>query len=208
MKSNFKTAVLCGAAICGLTGQLTCQAQNATSNDDKKPATRATANTAPGQTDLVNFAALEAPATGPAKPPVEAATAAAESTSTASGATGAAASSNSTDATAVPSAVPMKSDAVIKELTDMKKQFSQLTQMEADMKARIGKLESELDTAKQTDDAEKDASELRTAETGESSSVVPGTQAATAPPPAAAPAPPEIDAQTTTKGEPFPGDWT
>jgi hypothetical protein len=208
MMSNFKTAVLCGAAICGLTGQLICQAQSATSNDDKKLATRAASNTAPGQKDLVNFAALEAPATGPAKPPVEAATAAAESTSTASGATGAAASSDSTDATAVPSAVPMKSDAVIKELTDMKKQFSQLTQMEADMKARIGKLESELDTAKQTDDAEKDASELRTAETGESSSVVPGTQAATAPPPAAAPAPPEIDAQTTTKGEPFPGDWT
>jgi hypothetical protein len=208
MIGNFKTAVLCGAAICGLTGQHICQAQSTTSNDDKKPATRAASTTAPGQTDLVNFAALEAPATGPAKQPVEAATAATESTSTASGASGAAASSNSTDATAVPSAVPLKSDAVIKELSDMKKQFSQLTQMESDMKARIGKLESELNADKQADDAEKDASELRSAETGDGSAVVPGTQAATAPPPAAAPAPPEIGAQTTTKGEPFEGDWT
>ncbi len=33
-------------------------------------------------------------------------------------------------------------------------------------------------------------------------------QAAAAPPAAAAPAPPEIDAQVTTAGEPFPGDWT
>ncbi len=39
--------------------------------------------------------------------------------------------------------------------------------------------------------------------TGESSSL----QGAT-PAPEAAPAPPEIDAQTTKKGEPFPGDWT
>ena len=33
-------------------------------------------------------------------------------------------------------------------------------------------------------------------------------QAAPAPPAAAAPATPELDAQVTTKGEPFPGDWT
>ena len=33
-------------------------------------------------------------------------------------------------------------------------------------------------------------------------------QDAAAPPATAAPAPPEISAQTTTKGEPFPGDWT
>jgi hypothetical protein len=208
MRSNFRTVVICGAVICGFTGQLTCQAQNATSNDDKKPATRAAANTAPGQTALANLAALEAPATGPGMQPIEAAAVATDSTSTASGASVAAASSNSTDAASVPAAIPMKSDAVIRELTDMKKQFSQLTQMEADMKARIGKLESELDTAKQADDAEKDASELRTAETGDSSSMAPATQAATAPAPAAAPAPPEIDAQVTTKGEPFPGDWT
>ena len=208
MRSNFRTVVICGAVICGFTGQLTCQTQNATSNDDKKPATRAAANTAPGKTALVNFAALEAPSTGPGIPPMEAAAVTTDSSSTASGASAAAASSSSTDAASVPAAVPMKSDAVIRELTDMKKQFSQLTQMEADMKARIGKLESELDTAKQADDAEKDAGELRTAETGDSSSMAPGTQAATAPAPAAAPAPPEIDAQITTKGEPFPGDWT
>jgi hypothetical protein len=208
MRSNFRTVVICGAVICGFTGQLTCQTQNATSNDDKKPATRAAANTAPGKTALVNFAALEAPSTGPGIPPMEAAAVTTDSSSTASGASAAAASSSSTDAALVPAAVPMKSDAVIRELTDMKKQFSQLTQMEADMKARIGKLESELDTAKQADDAEKDAGELRTAETGDSSSMAPGTQAATAPAPAAAPAPPEIDAQITTKGEPFPGDWT
>jgi TolA-binding protein len=205
MKSNFRTVIICGAAMCGLTGQLTCQAQNAKPNDDKKPATPAAANTALGQTAIVSFAALEAPATGPGIPPIDAATVTTASTAAASGASGAAAASNSTDATAVPAVVPMNRDAVIKELSDVKRQ---LTQMEADMKARIGKLESELNTDKQADDAEKDASELRSAEVGESSSMAPGTQAPTAPPPAAAPAPPEISAQVTTKGEPFEGDWT
>src|ERR1039457_155145 len=90
----------------------------------------------------------------------------------------------------------------------MKKQFAQ---MEAEMKARIGKLESELDTNPETGDsvsAEKDAIALRSAETGDTASALTYGQAAAAPAPAAAPAAPDIDAQVTTKGEPFPGDWT
>jgi len=193
--------------MCGLAGQLPCPGQNATWNDDKKPATRAAGTMAPGQTNLVNFAALEPPAAGLGIPLIEAAGVATDSTAAASGGSGTASPSTSTDTAAAPVAVPVKSDAVIKELSEMKKQFSQLTEMEAEMKARIGKLETELDTDKQTDDAEKDASELRSAEVGDSSGMAPGTQAPTTPPPAAAPAP-EIDAQITTKGEPFPGDWT
>jgi len=88
----------------------------------------------------------------------------------------------------------------------MKKQFAQ---MQDEMKARIEKLESELDRDAATGDsvsAEKDAGALRSAETGDTS--VSYGQAAAAPPPAATPAPPEITAETTTKSAPFPGDWT
>jgi hypothetical protein len=94
-------------------------------------------------------------------------------------------------------------DAVIKELADMKKQFVQLNQMQAEIKARMEKLESALggDDGKAAD-AEKDASALRSAE----SSSAPVSQ--TAPVVAATPPTPEIPAQVTTKGEPFPGDWT
>jgi|HubBroStandDraft_5_1064220.scaffolds.fasta_scaffold09067_3 hypothetical protein len=52
--------------------------------------------------------------------------------------------------------------------------------------------------------AEHDMIAGSTAATGSSSSL----DGQTAPPPVAAPTPPEINAQTTTKGEPFPGDWT
>jgi len=105
----------------------------------------------------------------------------------------------------------VKNDAVIKELGDMKKQFDQLTQLQALIKARMARLENELDTDDATGDsvsAEKDAGALRSAETGETSSDGSLTlgQAAAAPAPASATQ--ELDAQITTKGEPFPGDWT
>jgi hypothetical protein len=90
------------------------------------------------------------------------------------------------------SAATPNNDAVMKEL--------------AEMKARIAQLEAELK-------AGGDANALRTAEGtavsgGSSSSVTPIVPAAAVTTPAAAPAPPEINAQTTTKGEPFEGDWT
>jgi hypothetical protein len=106
--------------------------------------------------------------------------------------------------------VSLKNDAAIKELADMKKQFDQVTQMQAAIKARIGKLEAELDTDPATGDsvsAEKDASTLRSAEMGDTNGSMAVGQAAV-PPPAATAATPELDAQVTTKGEPFPGDWT
>jgi hypothetical protein len=89
-------------------------------------------------------------------------------------------------------AAPPDNDAIIKELMEMK--------------ARIARLEAELKAA-------SDANAIRTAEGtavsgGPSSSVAPAVSAAAAPSPAAAPAPPEFSAQTTTKGEPFEGDWT
>ena len=89
-------------------------------------------------------------------------------------------------------AAPTDSEAIIKELTEMK--------------ARIEQLESELK-------AVRDANALRAAEktavSGTSSSpVTPNTQAVAAPAPAAAPAPPEMRAEVTTKETPFPGDWT
>jgi hypothetical protein len=89
------------------------------------------------------------------------------------------------------SAAPADSEAIIKELTDMK--------------ARIEQLESELK-------AVRDANALRAAEKtavgGVPSTPAPTGQTASAPAPAAAPAPPEMRAEVTTKEAPFPGDWT
>ena len=90
------------------------------------------------------------------------------------------------------SAATPNNDAVIKELAEMK---ARITQLEAELKAG------------------GDANALRTAEGtavsgGSNSSVTPIVPAAAVTTPAAAPAPPEINAQTTTKGEPFEGDWT
>jgi len=104
--------------------------------------------------------------------------------------------------------VPVQSDAVVKELSDMKNQLGQMAAMEAAVKARMAKLENALETGGTVGmaaEAEKEASALRSAETGDS--VEPLGQAA-APPPAAAPAPPEISAERLTKETPFAGDWT
>jgi hypothetical protein len=107
------------------------------------------------------------------------------------------------DTATVPGSV--NHDAVAKELTEMKKQFLQLNQMQEAIKSRIEKLESTMDTDEyKTADAEKAATALRSAESGSSSSL--GQNAASAAPATASA--PEIPAQVTTKGEPFPGDWT
>jgi hypothetical protein len=95
-------------------------------------------------------------------------------------------------------ASPLTNDAIIKEL--------------AEMKTRIAQLEGELRARDGAADAEKDATALRNAEgaavgSGSSTSVTPAVQDAAAAAPAA-PTTKEISAQTTTKGEPFPGDWT
>ncbi|MFZ1087533.1 MAG: outer membrane beta-barrel protein [Terracidiphilus sp.] len=102
---------------------------------------------------------------------------------------------------------PLKEDAVLKEITEMK--------------ARIALLEMELKTQRGASDAakaEQDANAIRKAIAGESSSSIAFAQVtepqtassapAVAPAPAAAPAAPEISAERTTKEAPFPGDWT
>jgi hypothetical protein len=207
MKNNLRTAIVLGVAISGFGAQLTCQTQSATLSPDKKPAQETPANAAPVQTAFVEFPALEGSENGPAATAGGAATPAAETPGTA----GATTASNSTTATAASVAVPLKNDAMIKDLAEMKKQLSQMAQMEAAVKARMARLESELDTDSATGDsvsAEKDASELRSAENADGSGSMAVGQAAPAPPAAAAPATPELDAQVTTAGEPFPGDWT
>jgi hypothetical protein len=98
--------------------------------------------------------------------------------------TSAPAASAPATAPATPNAIPTGHDEILKELGEMKLRISEL-------------------------EAAADADKLRSAE---GDAVSGQTQAATpapaAPAAAAAPAPPEIPAQTTTKGEPFPGDWT
>jgi hypothetical protein len=100
-------------------------------------------------------------------------------------------SANAASSPSAATAAQPDSEAIIKELTEMK--------------ARIEQLESELK-------AVRDANALRaaekTAESGAPSTPAATGQAAAAPPPAAAPAPPEMRAEVTTKEAPFPGDWT
>jgi len=193
MRTNFRTAIALGAAICGLTAQLACQAQNAASTSTKNPLPRTATAGPPVQTVSVELAALEEPGTNPGAVAGEAATPAAAA---APGTGGASPASSAATAAPASVAVPLNNEAVIKEL--------------AEMKARIAQLEAELKASSPANDAasaEKDANALRSAETGESSSMAVG-QEAPAPPPVATPAAPEIDAQVTKKGEPFPGDWT
>jgi Putative beta-barrel porin-2, OmpL-like. bbp2 len=205
MHINFRTAIVFSAVICGFGAQLPCRAQNATPGSDKKLMPQAVTNATPAQTASVDFVALEEPTAAPSASPSDPTTPAATPTPAAT-----ATNSNSTTATSATVAVPMKSDAIIKELAEMKKQLAQMAQIEAAVKARMGKLESELDKDPATGDsvsAEHDAGALRNAASGDANDSVSYGQAAAAPP-ATTPAPPEIDAQVTTKGEPFPGDWT
>ncbi|MGD0632232.1 MAG: outer membrane beta-barrel protein [Terracidiphilus sp.] len=206
MMTNFRTTTVLGVVLCGLAAQLGSQAQSPPSIKDKTVGSNAGTAVNPVQTALVEFPAA-APETGAAKTVNDSS---AESKDSAVAPAGTAAttheSSSTTAAPGTPS-VTVRNEAVIKEIAEMKKQFAQ---MQDEMKVRIAKLESELDTDPATGDsvsAEKDASTLRSAETGDTGSSMAVGQAA-APPPAAAPAAPEITAETTTKAAPFPGDWT
>jgi putative OmpL-like beta-barrel porin-2 len=209
MKNNFWKVIVLGTALCGFTMQLTSRAQSVPVAPDKHTAGQGSPDVSPVQSALLELPAADGPETKSAK---DSTTPSSGSSSSAAAATArsAAAASESDTTSATPASVSLKNDAVIKELADMKKQFDQVTQMQAAIKARIGKLELELDTNPATGDsvsAEKDASTLRSAESGNSSDSAAVGQAA-APTPAVAPAPPEMDAQVTKKGEPFPGDWT
>jgi hypothetical protein len=184
MKTTLRAAILAGTAIGFLAAQLPCQAQNAVSAKDN--ATQPTyANSA---------AAMSSLASEKDEQPVDLSDSTDPATSSSAAATPAAANP------AASVALPIGNDAIIKE--------------PAEMKARIAQLESELKASRGTEDgasAKRDAEALRLAEGAtvsgaSSSSVTPAVQAATAAP--AALAPPEISAQTTTKGEPFEGDWT
>ena len=206
MKTNFRIAILLGVAVCGFAVPLACQAQSSSPSQDKSAGSNPSSVTSSVQSALVEYPAVEGPETAAAKP-VDDSTSPPAASSTASAKKDAVASDAGTTSS-TPGATPttLKNEAVIKEIAEMKKQFAQ---MQDEMKARIEKLESELDRDAATGDsvsAEKDAGALRSAETGDTSMSY--GQAAAAPPPAATPAPPEITAETTTKSAPFPGDWT
>ena len=171
-----------GAAICGFALQLDGLAQSAKPGSDKDAAAQSVSGAPPVRTGSVEIAAVEKPDSAPGAP---AGGAAAPASS--------AATAGATSASVLPA---VDRTAMVKEL--------------AEMKARIAQLESELRESNGASDAERDANARRSATgtAGAGGSMAPDLQAATAPAPAATPAPPEIGAQTTTKGEPFDGDWT
>ena len=183
MKTSFRTDIKLGGALCCLALQIACHAQSAASATERSPMPLRS-DSEVQHADVLNLLAAKG-AEGPVGP--------------ASGAGSATTAEPSASASGTSSSVatPLTNDAVIKELTEMK--------------ARVAQLEAELRSRDGAADAEQNANALRTAvgaamSGGASSSVTPALQAATAAP--APPAPKEISAQTTTKGEPFEGDWT
>jgi hypothetical protein len=186
MKNSFMTAITFGAAICGLAFQFACYAQSPASGRGSVTLAQHATATPLSSTGMDSLAlAMEEE---PGSPSVTTAPAAVPDASAA------------TSSTSSSVAVPLTNDAVMKELAEMK---ARIAQLEAELKARSG--------ASDAAAAERDASALRAAEgagagAASSSSSTPTTQAEGAAP--TAPAPKEISAQTTTKGEPFPGDWT
>ena len=192
MKQGFRTSILIGLSICGLALQTTCPAQNAAPASVPSPLPSAPVPGPPIRTILTELAANKEPGMGVS---TTAPASTVSATATTAGATVVPSASGTAATAPAVVAVPLNTDAVIKEL--------------AEMKARIAQLESELKSKNGAADAESDANALRTAEGvavgGGSSTSTTEMQAASALAPAA---PPEINAQTTTKGEPFDGDWT
>src|ERR1035438_6646202 len=183
MKSTFRMATRLACALCCLSIQIACHAQSAAPATERAPLPPLSGSKAQRVDNLSLLAA-----TGEEKPVDPASLAASASTP--------APSDTTTNASATVAAPPTN-DAIIKELAEMK---ARITLLEAELKSRDGAAV-----------AERDANALRIAEGsaasgGSSSSLTPALQAATVTP--APPAPKEISAQTTTKGEPFEGDWT
>jgi hypothetical protein len=194
MQIDFKAAILLGFALCGPAAQLSSQAQSPP-----------TAGASGAQTAAVEYTAASGPDDSAAKP-ANNSPASGSDAATAAANSGKAATDTST-ASPAPASVTTRNEAILKEINEMKKQFAQ---MQDEMKARISKLESQLDTDSATGDsvsAEHDAGALRSAEGVSTNASMAVGQAAAAPAPAPA-ATPDLDAQVTTKGEPFPGDWT
>ncbi len=181
MNMNSRTAIVVGSVICSMALQLCCHGQ--TSNAKPKQGVAVAQSSVASQVG----APVELLASAMVGQPVDPVAASAATASPAAAATA------SNPAASV--ALPLSNDSVIKELAEMK---ARIAQLEAELKTRSG--------ADDAADAEKDASALRSADAGESSSELTEGQAVAAPAPA--PAAPEISAETTTKAAPFPGDWT
>ena len=169
MNKNIRTAIILGVAVCGTAGvQIASVAQSLGSNSGKKDVSHTATPSASDAQSAVDFAALESPATDPSSLAKEAAAASAAPAGETPG-KDAGSPSSSTSASPIPL---MKNDAVVRELAEMKKQFEQMEQMQALMRAKMARLESELTTDAATGDslsAEKDASTLRAAESGDTS---------------------------------------
>jgi hypothetical protein len=204
MNLNLRTAIPLAAAICGFAMQLTSQAQTPTPVSENKTAQQAAAHGTPILTASVDFTALEKAAAGPVGPASDPSPAAAEPVANPASNP----ASDPAPATPATVSVTVKNDAMLKELAEMKKAFEQTAQTQAMIKARIDKLETALDPNGAIAGgaaAERDASALRSAESGDSPAEAVASQAAPAP---AAATPPEISAERLTKSTPFPGDWT
>ncbi len=194
------SVIVVSAGIMLLASNVACLAQSPVPSSAQGGPVSSTAGAPLAEARRIDFASLEAKPTAAELVASEAA----------NGAPPAVASPSEAAATApAPLVPPIRNDAAIKELAEMKKQLDQMNQMQALIKAKMSRLENELNTDPSTGDsvsAERDADAIRAAETGGVSDSLPIGQAAQAPPPA--PAVPEISGERTTKEAPFPGDWT
>jgi len=178
---------------------MACQGQSAVSGQTSGAAHAKSAGTLsdlfasvrPGATEDSSSASNAAPSASSTSPTTVAPDAAAPAS---------AAAASTAVAPASPSAVDVHL-ALAKELLALSKDVEAMQKRIADVEAELNASENANSEAGAASDAAKLAEASR-----DLKDATGGAQAAA--PAAAAPTAPEIDAQVTTKGEPFPGDWT
>ncbi len=188
MIKNFKTVIALSCATCGLALQIACHAQSIAPSSGKNGSSSQDVSAPSDKATPQLLASVNGEKT-------------ADSSAATDARTTTAAATIAPDSSATVTA-PVNEESVTKELNEMK---ARITLLEAELKSQR--------EANATVKAEQDASALRSAVSGGSSSSMALSQAVGQPAPApaaapATPAPQEFSAQTTTKGEPFPGDWT
>ena len=130
MKQGFRTSILIGLSICGLALQTTCPAQNAAPASVPSPLPSAPVSVPPIRTILTELAANKEPGMGVS---TTAPASTVSATATTAGATVVPSASGTAATAPAVVAVPLNTDAVIKELAEMK---ARIAQLEAELKVR------------------------------------------------------------------------
>src|SRR3984957_21103071 len=126
MITNFRTAVVLGVALGGFAAQLTSQAQRALPGSDESAASHASSGADPVQSALVEYPAIKEVNTEDTKPVTDSTSPVTTASSVTAKADASATESSSTSATPGTVPVTLRSEAVLKEIAAVKKQFAQM----------------------------------------------------------------------------------